>query len=480
MWRRAQPLLVGVRGARRGAGQALGSSAHNGELAPRRAADSLTLSPRTLPRPTHSQVDFLSKQWTCPFCYTRNVFPQHYADNITESNLPAELIPQFTTLEYQLPGRFAGPPAFLFVVDTGLQDDDLDQLRDSITQALSLLPPTALVGLISYGTNVHVHELSSTECPRSFVFKGTKDYDPGVVQSLLGLTNGGGAAGGGYAGNQGGLRFLAPVSEVGFVMEHLLEDVGRDPWPRGQDQRPARAIGTALSVATSLLERTIGKSGARILLFLGGPATVGPGATVGRPLVETMRSHSDLQKVRALCGWQRRRMRGRGPGFRFGVPILSTPPSLPPHVPPHPSPHSHPHTTRMRRPSSSRHPPSTKVWQHARRRMGTALMCLPARLIRQGFLRCAAASLLQAVSSCWLTLSTKACSRRAFGVCFGGTTRAVTRLTQGICRWGLRQHSSASPAAITRSAARSAPAALSRKPPRVCQRRRYVGGTREG
>ena len=48
----------------------------------------------------YCQVDFRTKLWTCPFCLGRNHFPPHYAENITESNLPAELIPQFTTVEY--------------------------------------------------------------------------------------------------------------------------------------------------------------------------------------------------------------------------------------------------------------------------------------------------------------------------------------------------------------------------------------------
>ena len=43
---------------------------------------------------TFRQVDFRSKLWTCPFCMARNPFPAHYAENISETNLPAELIPQ--------------------------------------------------------------------------------------------------------------------------------------------------------------------------------------------------------------------------------------------------------------------------------------------------------------------------------------------------------------------------------------------------
>lgn len=86
-----------------------------------------------------SQVDFASKLWTCPFCLARNAFPPHYAENITPSNLPAELIPHYTTLEYELPGRMASPPVFLFVVDTSVDEEELDELKDSLQQVR--LPP---------------------------------------------------------------------------------------------------------------------------------------------------------------------------------------------------------------------------------------------------------------------------------------------------------------------------------------------------
>jgi hypothetical protein len=52
-------------------------------------------------------------------------------------------------------------------------------------QSLSLLPETALVGLITFGTMVQVHELGFAECPKSYVFKGTKDYEPQQVQVRL-------------------------------------------------------------------------------------------------------------------------------------------------------------------------------------------------------------------------------------------------------------------------------------------------------
>ena len=47
------------------------------------------------------QVDFRAKLWVCNFCFNRNTFPPQYAA-ISEQNQPAELIPQFSTLEYTI------------------------------------------------------------------------------------------------------------------------------------------------------------------------------------------------------------------------------------------------------------------------------------------------------------------------------------------------------------------------------------------
>lgn len=53
--------------------------------------------------------------------------------------------------------------------------------------SLSLLPPNALVGLITFGRMVHVHELGSENMARSYVFKGTKDLTTKQIQDMLGL-----------------------------------------------------------------------------------------------------------------------------------------------------------------------------------------------------------------------------------------------------------------------------------------------------
>jgi protein transport protein SEC23 len=48
--------------------------------------------------------------------------------------------------------------------------------------ALSLLPTNALVGLITFGRMVHVHELNCEGMMRSYVFRGTKDLTAKQVQ----------------------------------------------------------------------------------------------------------------------------------------------------------------------------------------------------------------------------------------------------------------------------------------------------------
>ncbi len=50
--------------------------------------------------------------------------------------------------------------------------------------ALSLLPTDALVGLITFGRMVHIHELNCEGMTRSYVFRGTKDYTAKQVQVI--------------------------------------------------------------------------------------------------------------------------------------------------------------------------------------------------------------------------------------------------------------------------------------------------------
>ncbi|PXF40314.1 Protein transport protein SEC23 [Gracilariopsis chorda] len=252
----------------------------------------------------YCRVDLRTRMWFCIFCHHRNALPPNYS-SITEQSLPYELIPDFTTVEYALPRQRAAPPAFLFVLDTCTRDDELQTAKDYIIKALSLLPPETMVGLITYGQNVHVHVIGYTDCAKCYVLRGEKEYTTEQIKDLLALPSGmprGGAMNGVPGVNPamvGAGRFLQPASEGEFMMTSILEELDTDPWPVPASQRPKRATCTALSVAVGILESTYAGNGARVELLVGGPGTVDPGKIVALELGDTVRSHSDIDKDNA-------------------------------------------------------------------------------------------------------------------------------------------------------------------------------------
>lgn len=127
--------------------------------------------------------DFRFKTWVCSTCTTKNNFPQHYAQHITESQLPAELINDYTTIEYIIPeAAKVQKPIFLLLVDTAVPSEELTELKDSLQQSINFIPEDALIGLITYGKNVFVHELGFTDMPKAFVFSGVKAATAKEVQ----------------------------------------------------------------------------------------------------------------------------------------------------------------------------------------------------------------------------------------------------------------------------------------------------------
>ena len=147
-----------------------------------------------------------------------------------------------------------------------------------------------------------VHELGYTECAKSYVFRGSKDYTAKQVQEMLGLspsslrTNVPPQPGRAAPVMGPAARFLLPVQQCEFQLTNALEQLQKDPWPVANDKRSLRCTGVALSVAVGLLETSFQNAGGRIMLFAGGPGTEGPGLVVGPELREPIRSHHDIDK----------------------------------------------------------------------------------------------------------------------------------------------------------------------------------------
>ncbi|CDY13800.1 BnaA09g43020D [Brassica napus] len=253
----------------------------------------------------YSVVDFSASTWGCPFCFNRNPFPSTYS-SISDTNLPPELFPHSTTVEYLSDSSSSSsspPPVFLFVVDTCLFSDELDFLRSSLFQALDLIPDASVVGLIAFDSLVRVYELGFPHCTKSYFFHGNKDCSKDqLLDQLSFFVKSPKPSSGVIAGVRDGLsaediaRFLPPASDCQFTLHSVLEELGSSQWPAAPDHRPGRCTGVALRIAACLLGACFPGAAARIMAFIGGPSTLGPGAIVSRELSEPIRSHKDIGK----------------------------------------------------------------------------------------------------------------------------------------------------------------------------------------
>ena len=75
---------------------------------------------------------------------------------MTEENMPAELFPQCSTMEYTPRSTVqSSSPAYIFVVDTCLSEDELGACRTALSQALLTIPEYALVRCTAQSASAH-------------------------------------------------------------------------------------------------------------------------------------------------------------------------------------------------------------------------------------------------------------------------------------------------------------------------------------
>ena len=219
---------------------------------------------------------------------------------MTQENMPMEL--QNTTVEYITNRPVQVPPIFFFVVDITAEQDNLDALKESIITSLSLLPPNALVGFITYGNVVELHDLSSEIIDRSNVFRGDREYHFEQLIEMLTGQKPSSVVGANQAGKITPFslnRFFLPLEQVEFKLTQLFENLSPDEWTIPAGNRPQRATGQALNVASLLLQGCYKNFAARIILFSSGPGTIAPGLIVSPELKDPIRSHNDIDSDRA-------------------------------------------------------------------------------------------------------------------------------------------------------------------------------------
>ncbi|KAJ4956531.1 hypothetical protein NE237_013314 [Protea cynaroides] len=275
----------------------------------------------------YARVDYQSRLWVCPFCYQKNPFPRSYT-GIGENNLPAELFPTCSTVEY-LHGRknpcptstpstnanwvqnglsssssllsgvdsWVSGPAFVFVVDTCTPEEELRALKNELLLVVAQLPGNALVALVTFDSMVCVHDIGFTDCLRAVVFHGERELSSDRIQELLGISR---------PKHEQSLKFsaiqrqgfLLPLSECEFNLTTIIEEIHSSVWT-SSGHRPLRSTGVAVSASIGLLESCLCKIGSRVMVFTSGPVTVGPGIVVESDLSNAIRTHRDLINGRA-------------------------------------------------------------------------------------------------------------------------------------------------------------------------------------
>ncbi|XP_024962904.1 protein transport protein SEC23-like [Cynara cardunculus var. scolymus] len=298
----------------------------------------------------YARVDYPSRIWVCPFCYQKNSFPRSYAE-IGENNIPAELFPTYSTVEYQLGhqglmtptrmnsnrvhnwgtsnglgltksnscsfsssslssldqrglgGRGLGiGPVFVFVVDASSSEDELQALKNELLLIVAQLPENAMVGLIVFDSMVRVYDLGFTECLRMVVFHGERKLSTTQIIDLLGIHTSVRQ----HLGKPQGVQkhgFVLPVSECEFNITTAIEDI-HESSPLTPGHRSPRCTGAAILVAVGLLEGCSTTTGSHIMVFTSGPATMGPGLVVSQDLNQSIRTHRDINTGHAPFYWK--------------------------------------------------------------------------------------------------------------------------------------------------------------------------------
>ena len=231
------------------------------------------------------QVDYTSHVWTCPICGQRNELPVAYHE-MTQDRLPAELHPDYTTVEYTQQLDRRARPIFLFVVDTCASEKEIESLKSQLMVAVGSLPPESYVGFVTFGSLVYVHELKVSDFPRSHVFSGNKTYTVPELRQLLSIVD---------ENNP----FFMPAEEAELMLTSFVDKLDMDSFPVPKGERAPRCTGAAMHIATTLLEASFPQDGGQVLVFTSGPITKGPGKMATEKIVEPVRQHSDIEKNKA-------------------------------------------------------------------------------------------------------------------------------------------------------------------------------------
>lgn len=243
-------------------------------------------------------LDSNSRGWSCSICNYRNQFPPQI------TSIPTEVNPSLLDVEYILPPMngmvLQKPIVFVYVVDLALESDELEALKDSLIESVQLLPPSSMISIITYGKNVNIYEIDSGSegIVSSYTFNGQREYTKDEIATKLGLKQNSNKQNQQQqhhhqTTNREG-RFFQRLNMSEYTVTKIIELFKADSFKVEKYHRRERATGCAINIAFSILSTLYPKLGSRIMLFTGGPSTIGSGQIVGTSFTEPLRSHHDL------------------------------------------------------------------------------------------------------------------------------------------------------------------------------------------
>jgi protein transport protein SEC23 len=72
---------------------------------------------------------------------------------------------------------------FVFVVDACIEEEELRFLKNEMLHVIAQLPEKSMVGLVSFGSMVWLHDLKCTDCSRVLVLHGERELSSDKVTS---------------------------------------------------------------------------------------------------------------------------------------------------------------------------------------------------------------------------------------------------------------------------------------------------------
>jgi len=231
--------------------------------------------------------DFKSNIWICSFCSNRNQINNEINSEITCLHQMNNSTFEHTVTT--MPNY--GTTAYIFVIDTNFDNKNFSLCKAAIVQASQLIAKSSILGLISFGSYVSIHEISLYFCPKAHVFYSSREKD--VFDERIGfkikttieerISN-----------FKGLNKFMLPVSECLDSFINITKILYQDPKLMKLDKRPFRCTGSAIQIATTLLSTSCKFDFSRIMLFTCGTVTLGPGKIVDVEYKKTIRSHQEI------------------------------------------------------------------------------------------------------------------------------------------------------------------------------------------